>query len=717
MDRLTPILERIRQRPNYQVEWGGHAMRTLRMLRARDLREAFDSDDYAGRAARAFASALLHVPRRIGPGERIVGWVPALDDDALARAEAGFWRHDALYARDFKGWGAWDGSWNHMVVDYERALREGLGAICARLASRLAALDPADPAAVEPGLFLQAARQALLAHREFCGAYAGLARAQAQREPDPARQAELREVARICDKVPWQPAETYPEALQAVHFVYLGHVFDMPSVTGLGRLDQMLAPYLDADLAAGRLDEAQALELTRELCARLNEWSNIPQSIMLGGRGPDGQPFDHLATRLILRAARANRLLNPALGLACCDGMSGDLLDEALAMLAEGLSQPALFGDATITRGLVEAGIAPADARTHAHATCTEMTVPGRSNILATAGHVNLLKALEPVLPGPADGVTPPDPPSFDALLAQVKDELARLIAQCVVQVNRKVWRRARFDPKPFTSCLVDDCIERQTDIAAGGARYNHAVIHGLGLANLADSLLAVRRMVYEQHRLTLDELRQALRANFAGHEPLRLELQGRLPKCGQDDAEAQALATELFEWFCGQVNRHRTPHGPCMPGFLVSRGHVKHGKASPASPDGRRAGEPLADSLAAMQGRATAGPTALLRSAAVLGLHRCPGAANVNLQLPEELLAEPASRAKLAAMLMAHFAEGGFQVQLTVTSAEQLRQARRDPASFGHLIVRVGGYSDYFTRLEPALQEAILARSESPTR
>jgi len=461
----------------------------------------------------------------------------------------------------------------------------------------------------------------------------------------------------------------------------------------------------------------------REFCAKLNEWTNISQSIMIAGRTADGRPYCSRATRLILEAVDANRLLNPALGVACCEGMDEGIWDRSVAMIADGFSQPALFNDVTITRAFVQAGVPAEHACEAVHSTCTEMTIPGRGGIQVVAGKVNLPKALEFIwyrgrdregAEGGVDTGELRELEEFEDFVCATQEQLRCMIRSEAAEKNRKAWCRMRYDPKPFSSCLIDDCVARGRDMACGGALYSFSYMHGLGLPNLVDSLLAIKTLVYDQKRMSLEELRSVLEADYEGHEPLRREIIGKLPKCGTDSDEADALAGRLYEFCCDEISRYRTPLSRYVPGFLAARTHIDAGRRCMATPDGRKAGTPLADSLVATQGRASRGPTALLNSAAKHDLRRALGGAVVNLHLTPSALQGADARRKFTDLVRAHFADGGFQVQVTVTSAETLERAQRRPEEYEDLFVRVGGYSDYFTHLDHAVQNAIIDRARS---
>ncbi|MFH0795492.1 MAG: pyruvate formate lyase family protein [Candidatus Omnitrophota bacterium] len=724
MDRLV---ERVKERYNYRTG-ESFAGSYISLLKWRGLAETHSSDSFCYKKALAFKTVCHDIEKKVFPEELIVGWLPDIDAKKYQKVLSEYQKKFGVFAEEIKG----GGQAGHFAPNYRRLLKTGLKTVHEEVCAKLASLDPAIPENISKIEFLNAAKITLEEFKTFCQAYAELTKNMARKSDidsrfkhagmtEQRRKKELLEISRICAKVPWEPAESFQEALQAIFFIYLGLLFDIPTLTSFGRLDRYLEPYLKKDLAKGKIDWEFALRLMRNFCAKVNEFSILPQSVMVGGRTADGKPYFSSATKLVMEAIDRNRLLNPALGVACCKNMAEYLWEKSVAMLADGFGHPALFGDETITGGLIDVGVSIEDACEFVHCTCTEITIPGRGYIWVTADYINFPKVFEYIWYQGKDRNKKEDGVdtgglsklnSFNKMVSAVKKQLANQVYRNTVTQNRLVWRRMQFDPNPFASCLVDDCIKREEDITRGGAIYNFLYPQLVGLANVTDGLLAIKNLVYENKRLSLSELKTVLEKNFIGFEPLRQGIINKMPKYGTDDDEADKLASELAGFYCSEVLKYRTPLSRYYPGFLVWRLHLPFGQDCMATPDGRREGTPLADSLAAMQGQAKKGITAILNSAIKLNLSRAIGAAVVNLHVQPSLLETPEDRKKFADLLKAHFQNDGFEVQVTVVSAEELEKAITEPEKYRDLIVRVGGYNDYFTRLDPELQRTIIERA-----
>ncbi|MBM4049183.1 MAG: hypothetical protein FJ279_29130, partial [Planctomycetes bacterium] len=264
-------------------------------------------------------------------------------------------------------------------------------------------------------------------------------------------------------------------------------------------------------------------------------------------------------------------------------------------------------------------------------------------------------------------------------------------------------------------SLVVNDCIEKCQGYTQGGARYNFCNWDAIGIANLADSLVAIRKLVFEGRALTLAALVEALRANWDGHEPLRKRIVNQLPHFGNDDDSADAVATQIVETL-DQVLKRRTPFrgGHYTLGTLAGgeNMHIEFGRLTGATPDGRRDGEPLADTIGPAQGRDRAGITAMLNSVAKLPHRLLPTSTTLNVKLDPKLLASEDGVEKVAALIQSHFLSGGQQFQFNLVTREMLLEAKRCPEKYGNLMVRVAGYSAPFTSLWEDLQEEIIART-----
>jgi len=604
----------------------------------------------------------------------------------------------------------------HMAIDYALLLREGVAGIRTQIERYRTRLDLAQPGDLETDDFYRACLHALDGLTALSRKYADLADAQAE-SAAPERAAELREIARICRKVPEEPAATFYEALQAVHFVtFCQCAGNQMALFQLGRPDRYLLPYYRRDLAAGRLTERRAQELIDCLGILLNEYTprGLAVGLMVGGRDENGADVTNELTYLFVRSVGHVRLAYPGVGLCWHTETPRDLLALACGLLARGYSHPALFNDEVITRGLLRLGLPHRDACLYIHSTCVEITPIAISNVYVASPYYNLVQCLHDVLGIPPLGNEPGELPaigSFDELLARYRAWLSARIREGVLEVNRCMSSRQQGGGFPLLSPFVNDCLARGRDIDHGGARANWIESSFVGLANLADALAAIRQTVYEEEMLTLERLRAALLADFDGFDDVRVLL-ARAPKYGNDDDRVDALVGWITGMLSEECARHRSYWGdPVVPGLFCWIVHVDFGRVTCASADGRPAGFPFADGSGPAQGRERLGPTAAVRSVTKWDHSPMLGGIAVNLRFhPDapERLAVP-----LQQVVETFLQLGGFEAQVNVVSADILRDAQQHPERHRDLVVRVAGYSDYFVGLPAQMQAEVIARTE----
>ena len=698
------------------------------------------------RAARALEHLLGNMPIEVRPGELIVGAVPMSDPPAEKKAEIeeagrilnqhnlGLAFANLITEQERVGLdtltytaGAMTG---HTAINNEKVLQRSLLGIKADVQNCLDAVSPVAPEAPEKRIFYQACLIALDAAVRFAERYAELAEQMARAEADAARASELREIARVCRKVPAHPAETFHEALQAVWMMHLlvaaetgwGHGCFCP-----GRTDQYCWPHLKRDLESGRLTREQAMELLECLFVKYGDYgaTSSPQVMIIGGQRADGSDASNELTYMCLEASRELRILHPSLALSYHKGTPERLLEAAADTLRAGCSYPFIFNDEVIVPGLTEVGVSREDAVGYVPCACVEISVGGRCNAWVASGYHNWGKMLELAL---HDGVDPAtgrqvgpatgrfeQMRTFDELKEAVKRQIAHFVEIEVRSYNLLDKLMGDEFPVPLLSCVVEDCIEKGRHYFDGGARYNFIEPEAVGPANVADSLMAVKRLVFERKTLNRDDLLSALKENFAGREDLRQRLMHDAPKFGNDDDEVDGVLVEFVDFWCDEVRKHRNVRGgPYLPGFLCWIMHGVLGERVGALPDGRRAGEALSAHLGPSPGYDRKGPTAVIKSVSKNDLSRALGGVVLNLKfLPRQLEGE--SRGKFVKLLRAAFGQGIFEVQITVVDSKTLRAAQREPGKYADLVVRVGGYSAYFTTLARNLQEEIIARTEQP--
>lgn len=624
----------------------------------------------------------------------------------------------------------------HLIPNYPRVLREGWRGIRER--AEAVAKDPG----VSPKRRALARAIVICADgvRAFAARYAAEARRLAAREHDPCRQAELEEIARICDRVPWEPAQTFHEALQSLWFTHmLAMVAESYPGPGLspGRIDQYLYPYYRADIASGRLTQEQARQLLQCFWIKPNYaydyqgWvgtnqginSSFGQLVTLGGINERGEDASNELTALILDVIQDMNLLEPKPNIRLHARTPDWLLDRVMDMVTSAQGSPFLLNfDENSMAGLRWAGLPEKMLWDYAPVGCLENTLQGCDRSGTVDVNLNLAKAVELVLHNGRDAATGErigprtgDPrrfATFEQLLAAFKEQLKSILEQLIAVNNIADVGRARFEPVPYISALVDGCLESGKDITAGGARYNFITVEGVALATTADSLAAIRKLVYEDRLATMDELIGALDANFEGYESLRQMLLHRMPKYGNDDPAADDLARQVSRFWTTEAFRHFTPTGKRYRGGYLSWNYwVAYAPRTAATPDGRRRGQFLSNGVCPINGADRLGPTAVIRSVGRLGLETAPNGASHTMSFSPSLLRNEENRRKLAALLRAYGKIGGTCLQLNIVSPETLRAAQQDPDSYRNLLVRVTGYNAYFVMLGKEIQDEIIAR------
>jgi formate C-acetyltransferase len=587
--------------------------------------------------------------------------------------------------------------YTHSIPNYGRVLREGLMRHDERIREKLVAASAAGDG--DRQTLCESLLDLLLGIRAWQGRLVTALEATVCEET--AADAHRRRLLACLQQVPFRPARTFAEAVTAYNLVFYLDDCDNP-----GRVDQELIGFYRRDLAEGLITYEEAEAYVHELWQ--NTDSNSGWSASIGGSTAGGDPAYNELTLICLRAARGMR--RPNLQLRVRRDMPDTVWEEALETLACGTGLPALHHEEEFRRSLREArlGLREADFALLNGGGCTETMVHGCSNVGSLDAGLHLPLILEQTLRQRL-----PDCPSFAALFAAFSDDLHHAVEEVVHEVNRDQEAKARLRPQPMRTLLIDDCIENGMEYNAGGARYNWSVVNVAGLANVADSLAAVREAVFEKALVSGRELLAVLERDFANDEPLRRRLES-CPRFGNDLPAVDQLAAQIAALVCRGLMSHAPWRGGRFLGScLMFVTYAAAGAQVGATPDGRRRGAPIADSAGAMQGRDRKGPTALFKSVGALPHYLAPGTLVVNARFAREMFDSPEQRDKLRALVRSYFDLGGMQLQINVIDQETLRRACEKPEDYPDLIVRLGGYSEYFIRLSPDLRRSVLERTE----
>ena len=581
--------------------------------------------------------------------------------------------------------------YTHSIVNFGRILREGLSGYQARIERHLATAHArGDEERID---FHEALLILLDGIAAFHGRICELLRA--SEEPG----AEW--LLAALERVPFSPAEGFHQAIVGTNLIYY-----IDGSDDLGRLDQDLGAYYEADRALGRVTHEEAVEWVGRLFDNVNICNGW--NCAIGGKAADGSDGSNALTLVCLEAAKGRR--RPNLALRIARHTPDEVWDRALDTISGGTGIPALYSEEEYIRAIHEngLGVAEKDLPWFAFGGCTELMVHGRSNVGSVDAYYNLAQCLDLTLHRHLAACS-----SFGQFLARFKQAAAEGIAELTGEVSRWQETKARYQPQPIRTLLIDDCIDNGREFNAGGARYNWSVISISGLANVYDSLAAVKRFVFDKTDIDARELLDALNADFEGYEGLRRKLQSA-PRFGNDDPYVDGIAADVAEFVFGEFGRYAPWRGgKYLASCLMFVTYGPFGEPVGALPDGRKAGTPIGDSAGAVQGRDTSGPTALLKSACRVPHFLAPGTLVVNIRFTKRVFSDPEARKRVKALIRTYFDMGGMQLQINVVDQAILKDAIEHPEDHADLIVRVGGYSEYFNRLEERLKYTVLERTE----
>ena len=627
----------------------------------------------------------------------------------------------------------------HTVLD-NKIYGKGLVDFKKDIATSMQGLDfLRDPQAYEKMEELRAMEITADALIGYAERHAEKARELQKTEKNKERRKELKKIAEVCSHVPAYAPRDFWEALQYYWFIHLGVVTELNPWDSFnpGRLDQHLYPFYKKGLGDGSLTREKAEELLQLLWIKFNnhpappkvgvtaEESNTYNDFALintGGVKSDGSDAVNELSYLILDVVEEMRIPQPSSMVQISKKTPDDFLKRALRIIKTGFGQPSVFNTDVIIQELLRQGKAIEDARNGGASGCVETGAFGKECYILT-GYFNLAKVLEITLNNGLDPGTgkkiglktgyPTEFSSFGELFAAFKKQLNYLI-DIKIKGNNIIERLyAEHLPVPFLSILIDDCVAKGRDYNDGGARYNTNYVQGVGLGTITDSLTAIKYQVFDKKQVTLRELLTALKADFDGYENLRQTLLNKTPKYGNDDEYADNIMKAVFEAYYDSVDgRPTTKGGHYRINLLPTTVHIYFGKALGATPDGRKAKEPVSEGVSPVQGADRKGPTAVIKSVSKID-HARTGGTLLNQKFAPELLADEDGLDRLAHLIRTYFKLDGHHIQFNVVNAEILREAQKHPEKYGDLLVRVAGYSDYFVNLSTELQNEIIKRTE----
>ena len=616
--------------------------------------------------------------------------------------------------------GFWTNS-DHFAPGYDRFLREGICGTMARIdESLLVHREEADK--VE---FLTAQKEVLTGFSTFVRRHSEAALEAAARTDNPDCRRELTALAADLAHAAWNAPVTLRQALNLVWLVHLSFLFQNKGAMALGRMDQYLYPYYRHDIEAGILTPEEAEDLIACAFIKIVEYGfGDTVNICIGGITPAGEEGINELSYAILHAVRDCYVPGPNLSARLHEGMPDRFLDECLQVIGTGLGYPALMNDRVNIPGLHRHGYSLEDARDYCFVGCIENFIPGKQPAWSD-GRFNIPQFLEAVFYRGTSALDQnylgldtgalEELETMEDFLGAFEKQIAFAAAEYVTVFNNENGRyNYRHYAQPFMSLFCDDCIARGMDINCGGARYPS--VHGaacMGIGTIADSLAAVEKVVYNDRTCTLTELRDALAANFEGYETLRARLQSA-PKYGNNDDFVDKYAVWYVEYLDRIFGQYRTRDGGVFYTAIASNTQsVSAGHITGATPDGRLSGVPLSDAASPTYGVDKNGPTAAFLSLCKPDYRLVSCGTVVNQKYTPDMLTDPVKRAALTAAIQVYFSRGGQEVQINCVSRDVLKDAMEHPENYGGLIVRVSGFSAYFTSLARDVQEDILHRTE----
>lgn len=606
----------------------------------------------------------------------------------------------------------------HIIIDYPRLLENGLG----QLVGEMRSLTSQHP----DNAFYQAALLLLEASQRHILRYSALAQEMSFACSDALRREELANIAEISRTIAVERPRGFYQACQL--FWYMNIILQYESNASslsLGRFDQYMLPFYQASLQQGE-DPQFLQELLESLWIKCNDivllrstssaryFAGFPTgyTILLGGLTETGRSAVNPLSFLCLDAYQNTQLPQPNLGVRVNELIDRPFLLKTAETIRIGTGIPQIFNDEVVVPAFLNRGVSLEDARDYSVVGCVELSIPGKTYGLHDIAMFNLLKVMEIVLLENEGNANL----SYDDLLEQIRHKIChyvKLMAQGsnICDIGHRDWA-----PVPLLSSFISDCLHNGKDITEGGARYNFSGVQGIGIANLSDSLHALKGIVFDQQRLSFDELIATLKANFATPEgeQIRARLINRFEKYGNDIDVVDNISADLLRFYCKEVETYRSPRGgQFTPGSYTVSAHVPLGAVVGATPDGRYSGEQLADGgLSPMLGQDAQGPTAVLKSVSKLDNYLLSNGTLLNVKFTPSTLEGQSGLNKLADFLGAFTKLKLQHIQFNVVNAETLRAAQAKPQDYAGLVVRVAGYSAFFVELSKEIQDDIIRRT-----
>jgi len=639
----------------------------------------------------------------------------------------------------------------HFIPDFEKVLTLGLDGLKASIEEKMQELEPTSTDYYKKHSFYQGLLISIDAVVMFAGRFAKYARELAAQELEQERKKELQRIADVCEWVPKNPARNFWEALQSVWFVQLVPQIEVNGLSiCLGRFDQYMYPYYKQDIDQGKISRDQALELLDCFylkASTINKiYSNegamifagpaIGQTITLAGVTKDGRDATNEMSYLCIDADAEVQLIQPDIAIRLHSHIPEEFLYKISKHAASGRDKPKLFNDNVVIQSLLNSGVPLEDARNYGDLGCSEIIVPGKTCSGGNNGNICLTKCLENALndgeatwyydgkeyhPNPSvrTGLPTGDPrkfASYEDVVQAYEKQVSYFMKQIVILDNIIDNVQAEIMPHVFYSLVTEGCIDKGVDFTAGGAVYNFTSPCAVGPMNVVDSLAAIKKLVFEEGKITMDQLIDALKENFAGseNESIRQMLIKQGPKYGNDDSYVDNIARYVIKNFVDELKKYKNPRGGNYVGSVYSlTGNVGFGWRTGPTPDGRKGGELLNDNISPMQGRDLNGPTSVIKSVSNIDASQLTQGYVLNLKFNPNILQDEKRLQKFVDFNRSLSDYWIFHTQYNIISADTLKAAQKNPEKFRNLLVRISGYSAYFVELGKEVQDHLINRTE----
>lgn len=637
----------------------------------------------------------------------------------------------------------------HIAINFDKILHVGLDGYLKEIKEQRQLLTLSDHKNLKKEQFYKSLELGLYALKSFIQRFAKLAVDKSKSTSDPERKNELLIIASNCDHISQYAPTGFYQALQLVYFVQL--VLQIESnghSVSLGRMDQYLYRFYREDMVLGKISSEFAVELLENTWIKLlsinkiRSWSHtrysagspLYQNVTIGGQKTDGSDAVNDLSYLILQSVGNMQLTQPNLSVRFHKNISDHFLQECINVIEKGFGMPAFNNDEIVIPSLIELGVEEEDAYNYSAIGCIEIAVPGKWGYRCTG--MSFLNFMRVLLAAMNDGKDTMSGKTFfkgDGLFTEFKDFEELMLAwrhqvveytKATVEIDTAIDTALEENAQDILcSAFVDNCIEQGKTIKEGGSKYDFVSGLQVGIANLGNSLAAIKKLVFDEGRISKDELMRHLEGNFEGEggEKTRQMLLNFAPKFGNDDDEVDQLLVRAYMDYINEIENHHTTRfgrGPIgckyYPGTSSISANVPSGAVVAASPDGRKAHTPLAEGCSPTSGTDILGPTAVFKSVSKLPTNKILGGVLLNQKLSPLAIKNETDQRKLSAMIRTFFSElKGWHVQYNIVSKEKLIAAKKNPEKYRDLVVRVAGYSAFFTTLSPDAQDDIIARTE----